>query len=77
MDSKPTVTVAWGEETFTPAPFNSFRVGPFSMTCEVKAGETITQAIDRAYTELEEYAQSIVQRKSKRFAQNLNGLKGK
>ena len=37
-----TVTATWGEELFTPVAYNSFRVGPFTMSATTKLGETAT-----------------------------------
>lgn len=47
-----TVTVTWGEEVFTPVPYNTFKVGPFTATTDVRAEETISDASDRLYKEL-------------------------
>jgi len=47
------VEVTYGEELFTPAPYHSFRVGPFWAKGFTRVGESRTQAIARLYAELE------------------------
>lgn len=63
----PTITVTWGEETFSPVQFQSFRVGPFSMQVEVRPGETEEAAFDRAYTLLTRKAEKVREEKAKSF----------
>lgn len=38
------LTMTFGEELFTPVPFNSFRVGPFTLETTLQPGETAQQA---------------------------------
>lgn len=50
------VEVTFGEELFTPAPYHSFRVGPFWAKGFTRAGESRMQAISRLSAELETVA---------------------
>jgi hypothetical protein len=52
------ITVTWGEEVFCPQPYQSFRLGPFSMTTKVKEDETPAQAAERALLHLDGIARS-------------------
>lgn len=56
MSTVQQITVTWGEETFSPIPFNSFRTGPFSLTTTVRDDESTEQAFDRAWAFLDAYA---------------------
>jgi hypothetical protein len=47
------VEVTYGEELFTPAPYHSFRVGPFWAKTHTRVGESRTEAIARLHAELE------------------------
>jgi hypothetical protein len=51
-----TISVTWGEELFTPVSYCSFRVGPFSASTTLRAGESREQAGDRLMRELEKIA---------------------
>lgn len=42
------VTYTWAEERYSPIQYQTFGVGPFSYTTEVREGETPEQAMDRA-----------------------------
>ena len=53
------VTVMWGEEKFTPRPYCTLTVGPFSMTTPVRAGETEVQAMERAHATLAAFAEKV------------------
>ena len=70
-----TVTVTWGEEKFTPEPYSTFSVGPFSTTVETRPGESRQAAMRRAYGELELMAADITQRKAKAFVAALHKVK--
>lgn len=50
------VEVTFGEELFTPAPYHSFRVGPFWAKGFTRVGESRMQAISRLSAELETVA---------------------
>ena len=50
------VTVTWAEQGFQPIQFNGFRFGPFTLSTVVQEGETPTQAMDRAYRYLNDFA---------------------
>lgn len=54
-----TVTITWGEETYAPIPYNTFRVGPITITSNVRPGETYAQAVSRVHLELEEIAMQV------------------
>lgn len=57
------VTVTWGKETFTPVRFNSFDVGPFSITVARVPGEGIDELRKRAQAHLERVAEEEFDRK--------------
>lgn len=61
------VTVTWGEQTISPVSFNTFKIGPFSMTTDVQPDETVEDAMGRAYAALETFARSTYQRKLAAF----------
>lgn len=44
-----TITVAIGEQKFSPVDYNTFCVGPFSATITVKQGEDLDEAISEAH----------------------------
>lgn len=48
-----TITVTWGEENFMPYAYNGYRVGPLSITTEIRPNETYHQAYKRVWDELE------------------------
>lgn len=50
------VTVVWAEQAVQAVQYNVLRYGGFSMTTEVKDGETPEQAMDRAYAYLDRFA---------------------
>lgn len=72
-----TVSYTYGSEVFTPVPYNTFHIGPFAGTTSVRAGETHTQALARLQREIEAFAKSEFDRKSKDFLAKVSGLKGK
>lgn len=51
-----TIAVTWGAQTFSPVPFNSFTVGPFSITTTIGDNETAKQTYDRAKAYLDKLA---------------------
>ena len=61
------VTVTWGKVLISPVQYNTFEVGPFSMTTEVGEGETPEDAMKRAYAALEKFARSTYAEKLKSF----------
>jgi len=69
-----TVTVTWAEEQFQPVAFNTFRVGPFAASTQVRAGETIAQATVRLHVELDVAAQQILHEKSAAYLRSLKGI---
>jgi hypothetical protein len=71
------VTVTWGEEVYSPVQYNSFRLGPYSMTTAVRPGETRAQAFERAYDDLERLAAASFAKKREAFFKNLGTLKHK
>jgi len=48
--------VVWAEQAIQAVQYNVVRYGGFSMTTEVKDGETPEQAMDRAYAYLDRFA---------------------
>jgi hypothetical protein len=70
------VTVSWGEELFTPAPYNSFRVGPFSIKGVVLPGETQLAAMTRLYKELCVFAEQERAHKFKSYQDAYKALMG-
>jgi len=71
VQSEGTVTVLYGKETFTPKPYNTFEIGPFSMTTSIQPGESIQQACDRVYGKLRDFANIEFARKLKDFVDRL------
>lgn len=56
--TKETVTVVWAEEQFSPQPYHSFRVGPFTATLNRNYDETIAQAWKRGMDQLRALAEA-------------------
>lgn len=71
------VSVTWGEELFTPVQFCSFRVGPFSASSTLRAGESREQAADRLMRELERIAAKERETKARVFKDALGKIAGK
>jgi hypothetical protein len=61
------VSVTWGEQTISPVSYNTFKIGPFSMTTEVREEETDEQAMERVYAALESFARSTYAKKLESF----------
>lgn len=70
-DAVETVTVTWGEETFSPIQYNSFRVGPFSVTSRVLPGESRGDALRRISAELYAFATEERANKAEAFKRAL------
>jgi len=47
------VTVTLGKELFCPVQYYSFEVGPYSLTTQIREGETVEEACARARKRLE------------------------
>jgi hypothetical protein len=62
-----TVTVTWGEQLIAPIQFNNFKIGPFSMTTEIRPGESEEQAMARAYAACAAFARSTYKEKFAAF----------
>lgn len=71
------VSVVHGAETFTPRPYNTFVVGPFTMTTSIRPNETPEEAVDRASRHLEDQAEREFKRKADLFLQKLSWLVSK
>jgi len=69
------VSATWGEEVFSPVQYNSFRVGPFSSTTHVRAGETRVDALARLNRDLAAVADAEFTRKKKAFAASLTAVR--
>lgn len=67
------VTFVWGEEKITPikGSFSMCSVGPFSMTSNVRHGETPAQAYSRVAREVEQMAEQQRDRKLQSFLKKL------
>lgn len=57
------ITVVWGEETYTPTQFHSFRVGPFTAIGHVAPGETYGAAMARVMSDLRAFGDAERERK--------------
>ena len=63
--------ITWGEESYTPIPYNTFKIGPFSTKIKVLPGETHEAAFKRGYLLLENLAKNSFKRKRQIFANNI------
>jgi len=72
-----TVTVSWGEETFSPVQYNSFRIGGHSVTLTVRDGESALDAWKRGWAMLQEAADIEFQDKMSGFAKRINQSKNR
>ena len=61
------VSVTFGEETFSPVQYNSFRIGPFFYKTRVHKGETPEQAFDRANAYVTRMAQRAFKEKMETY----------
>lgn len=61
------VTVTWAEETLTPVPYNTFKVGPFTLEGAVRDGETSAEASARLYAEITAVAEKARDAKAVSF----------
>jgi hypothetical protein len=68
------VTVTSGQDTFTPLPYNTFHVGPFTCTTLVQPGETRAQAMQRAQQTVDEHHRLSFEHKKERFIASLVAL---
>lgn len=75
MAIQPFVKAAWGQETFTPVPYNTFTVGPFEATAPVFSGEDASAILRTLQEKLAEFAKVEFERKSERFLEKLLALK--
>jgi hypothetical protein len=64
------ILVVWGEETFSPVQYNSFRIGGHSVTVVVQEGESALDAWKRGWALLEQAAEI-------QFADKLSGFKAR
>lgn len=62
-----TVTATWGKELFSPQPFHTFEVGPFSLTVVVPPGHSPRDVLDAAYKTLDAFASLERERKRAAF----------
>lgn len=51
-DTNYEITVTWGEETYSPIQYNSFRSGGVVLRSQVKPGETVEEAHERCMRHL-------------------------
>jgi hypothetical protein len=75
---KQMVTLTWGAETYTPTPYNTYVVGPFSTTIEVSGeSEYVNQhQIDHAYEKLKLFAEKQRLAKHQSYSQHLKTKAG-
>ena len=72
------MTLTWGAETYTPTPYNTYVVGPFSMQIEVddtQPGRAM-ELRDAAYEKLKEYAERQRVEKHRSYTQHLKASGG-
>lgn len=69
------ITVIWGEETFSPVQYNSFRIGGHSVTVIVQEGEAAIDAWKRGWALLEQAAEVQFVDKLSGFADRMNRAK--
>jgi hypothetical protein len=62
-----TITITWGEETFSPKPYTSVRVGPFSVTLSIADDADERIIMDVAYERLRSFAEREKRKKLQLF----------
>lgn len=72
-----TVTLTWGEEVFSPIQYQSFRVGPFSLTLTVPEGADAMEVVREGREMLAQMAQMAFDEKSNAFAQRVGNSKSR
>lgn len=75
-DEGETVSYTWGEELFSPKQFFTCRVGPFTDTTKVRAGETRNDARLRLREEMSAFAEAERKRKFTTFLDTMDELFG-
>jgi hypothetical protein len=66
------VDVAWGEEKYTPVPYQTFSVGPFSARIALGPGESPEAAIGRGYAVLDAFAKRVREKKLDDYVAEIN-----
>jgi len=66
-DSDVEISVTYGEEAYTPRPFFSFRIGPYTLSCKVRHGETIADTKKRLQLQLDAMAVADFESKYRSF----------
>lgn len=61
------ITISFGKELYCPIPYNSFEVGPLSVTVNIRKGETYSDAASRARSVLCELWQQEYESKRQGF----------
>ncbi len=61
------VTVTWGEEKFTPVPYSTFSIGPFTESVSPRPGESRAACRSRVYLELAIFAEDERAKKARSF----------
>lgn len=69
------ITVTWGEETFSPVQYNSFRIGGHSITVLVNQNETALDAWKRGWALLERAAEIQFEDKLRGFKERIDRTK--
>jgi hypothetical protein len=68
------VTVCFGVQKFNPGNYQSLELGPFYMKTDVKPGESVEEALERAYSALEGFARKVWARTLKDFQERAQSL---
>lgn len=71
VEEADTVTATFGEEKFSPIQYQSFAVGPFFAKTKVKPGESLEQALGRAYEACRAAARLCYKEKRDEFIANV------
>lgn len=64
------ITLVWSEENFLVHPYQGFRVGPITVTTELRPNETYLQAYERIWPQLEIIADKMFLAKRNKFAEH-------
>lgn len=65
------VSVTIGRQVFSPIQFHTFEVGPFSMTRDLRDGETAEEALRTIYLELRAFADGVYERERTAFIERM------
>lgn len=71
------VTVTYGEEVFSPVQYQSFRVGPFSITRTVRSDETAESVYASIEEELQQMSNRQFELRLRSFKERIEKTSGK